>query len=339
MARGSAPRPSRRPRSRGSVPPSMRIGASSQGRNWLSSSAAGRMNRILLRSEPDRDLADDRELAVGGDAVDVLRRDRGVVDHDARGLGAGAARGRTDVVDRRGRHPGQRGDVVEQPEQPGAHGGKASGHDRARASSPAGRTMRAAPAIDRRPRPRPHLDGSRSGRRARRVELDGLLDVPLGVAERVDRRGSARGRPAARRAAARDRRRPAVVTTQRDRGVVVGPAHVAGVLGALDDEAVEQVDDQRGRAHPGEPAADPRHQGQERPGAERADDAGAPRGSAGHGRRRRRARRTASGSRATRSAPACRSRWSATAMARKTTQRGVADPRLAAAARGAPASR
>src|SRR6478752_1456259 len=30
----------------------MRIGARSQGTNWLSSSAAGRMNRILLRSDP-----------------------------------------------------------------------------------------------------------------------------------------------------------------------------------------------------------------------------------------------------------------------------------------------
>jgi len=30
----------------------MRIGVSSQGRNWLSSSAAGRMNSSLLRSEP-----------------------------------------------------------------------------------------------------------------------------------------------------------------------------------------------------------------------------------------------------------------------------------------------
>lgn len=34
------------------VPPSMRSGVSTIGRNWLSSMAAGRMKRSLLRSEP-----------------------------------------------------------------------------------------------------------------------------------------------------------------------------------------------------------------------------------------------------------------------------------------------
>ena len=139
-------------------------------------------------------------------------------------------------------------------------------------------------------------------------EVDRLLHVPLGVAERVDRvrqhpgdRAPGQQQREARGGQGRDQ--------QGDGRVVVGPAHVAGVLGALDEEAVEQVDDQRRGAHAGEPAADPRDHGEERPRAEQADDEQDRRASRGPGRRSRRARRTGSGSRATRSAPACRSRW------------------------------
>ncbi len=67
------------------------------------------------------DAPDDRHLAVGGDAVDVLRGDGRVVDHHAGGLDARATRGRADVVDRRRGQPGQRGDVVEEPEETCAH--------------------------------------------------------------------------------------------------------------------------------------------------------------------------------------------------------------------------
>ena len=56
----------------------------------------------LVAQRPDGDPLDDRHLALGGHAVDVLRRDGGVVDDDARRLGAGPARRGPDVVDRRG---------------------------------------------------------------------------------------------------------------------------------------------------------------------------------------------------------------------------------------------
>ena len=53
--------------------------------------------------------------------MDVLRRHRGVVDDDAGRLGGRAAGGGADVVDRCGREPGQRGNVVEKSEQTRAH--------------------------------------------------------------------------------------------------------------------------------------------------------------------------------------------------------------------------
>ena len=51
--------------------------------------------------------ADDRQLAVGGEADDVARRHRGVVDHDAGGLGAGLRRLAGHVVERGRRDLGE----------------------------------------------------------------------------------------------------------------------------------------------------------------------------------------------------------------------------------------
>ena len=124
----------------------MRIGVSSHGRNWLSSRAAGRMTSSLLRSEPDRDAPDDRQLAVGGEPLHVARRDGGVVDHHAGGLGARPARGGADVVDRGGRELGQRGDVVEQGDESTSHWAFSSG-----SGSGVGATRRVADAAHRNP--------------------------------------------------------------------------------------------------------------------------------------------------------------------------------------------
>ena len=100
----------------------MRIGVSRKSRNSLSSRIAGRMISSLLRSEPERDLADDRQLALGVQPVHVLRRDRGVVDDDAGGLHAGPAGRRPDVVDRGGGGLGQHRDVVQQGYESTRHG-------------------------------------------------------------------------------------------------------------------------------------------------------------------------------------------------------------------------
>ena len=81
----------------------------------------GEDEQQLVAQRPDRDLADDRDLAVGGDAVDVLRCDGGVVDDDAGGLDARPAGGRTDVVHRRRGETGERRDVVEEAEEARAH--------------------------------------------------------------------------------------------------------------------------------------------------------------------------------------------------------------------------
>ena len=81
----------------------------------------GQDEQQLVAQGSDRDPLDDRQLALGGDAVHVLRRHRGVVDDDPGGLGGRAAGGGADVVDRRGREPGQSRNVVEKPEQTCAH--------------------------------------------------------------------------------------------------------------------------------------------------------------------------------------------------------------------------
>ena len=62
----------------------MRIGVSSHGTNWLSTMMTGRMMSSLLRSEPSGDPLDDRQLALGREALHVARGDGGVVDDDAR---------------------------------------------------------------------------------------------------------------------------------------------------------------------------------------------------------------------------------------------------------------
>ncbi len=106
----------------------------------------------LVADRADRDLLHDRQLAVRGDAVDVLRRDRRVVDDHARGLGGRAARGRADVVDRCRRQLRDRRDVVEQAEQTRTHGVTLPAVMATKA-----RRSRAAPhdPDDQAPRPRP----------------------------------------------------------------------------------------------------------------------------------------------------------------------------------------
>ena len=99
----------------------MRIGVSSHGRNWLSSRAAGRMMSSLLRSEPSAMRLMIGSSRSGVEALHVARRHGGVVDDDAGGLGAGAARGGADVVDRGGRQLGERRDVVEQGDESTSH--------------------------------------------------------------------------------------------------------------------------------------------------------------------------------------------------------------------------
>src|SRR5262245_25042829 len=83
--------------------------------------SGGQDEQQLVAQRSDRDPLDDRQLALGGDAVHVLRRHRGVVDDDSGGLGGRASGGGADVVDRCGREPSQSGDVVEKPEQTSAH--------------------------------------------------------------------------------------------------------------------------------------------------------------------------------------------------------------------------
>ena len=79
------------------------------------------MNRILLRSDPRAIFLMIGSSRLRGDPGDVLRRDGGVVDHHAGGLGAGPPGGGADVVDRSGGEPGESGDVVEEGEQAAAH--------------------------------------------------------------------------------------------------------------------------------------------------------------------------------------------------------------------------
>ena len=96
---------------------------SSHGRNSLSSSAAGRMNSSLLRSEPTAILlmiGSSRSAATPWTYCGVT-----AVSSTTTPAAFTLARpgGGTDVVDRGRRQPGQRGDVVEEGEQAAAHGG------------------------------------------------------------------------------------------------------------------------------------------------------------------------------------------------------------------------
>ena len=76
------------------------------------------MNSSLLRSEPEAICLMIGSSRSAAHAVDVPRGDGGVVDDHARGLGAGPAGGRADVVHGGCRQPWQGGDVVERPKRP-----------------------------------------------------------------------------------------------------------------------------------------------------------------------------------------------------------------------------
>ena len=74
----------------------------------------GEQDEQLVLQRPLGDPGDDRKLAIGGETGDVARSHRGIVDHHACRLGAGAAGRGADIVDRRGGELGDDGDVVEQ---------------------------------------------------------------------------------------------------------------------------------------------------------------------------------------------------------------------------------
>ena len=81
----------------------------------------GEQDQQLVADAAERDLADDRQLAVGAEADDIIGGDGGIVDDDPRGLGAGLDGGGADVVERRRRELGERRDVVEQGDESGGH--------------------------------------------------------------------------------------------------------------------------------------------------------------------------------------------------------------------------
>ena len=73
-----------------------------------------KQDQQFVAQRPERDLADDRQFALGGEARDVARSHRGIVDDHAHRLAAGLAGCGGDVVERRGGELGDRGDIVEQ---------------------------------------------------------------------------------------------------------------------------------------------------------------------------------------------------------------------------------
>ena len=83
------------------------------GRKGADQQGPGQENQEFVLQRPDGDLADDGQLTLGREAHRIAGRHRSVVDHDPGGLDAGAAGGGGHVIDRGGRHFGDRGDVVE----------------------------------------------------------------------------------------------------------------------------------------------------------------------------------------------------------------------------------
>ena len=81
----------------------------------------GQEEQQLVLQRADGDAPDDRQLALGGEAGDVARRHRRIVDDDAGRLGARLHRLRRGVIERRRRELGQRHHVVQQGEQATAH--------------------------------------------------------------------------------------------------------------------------------------------------------------------------------------------------------------------------
>ena len=75
----------------------------------------------LVLQRTDGDLANDRQFALCGETCDVARRDRRVVDDDARGLGAGLGRLTRHVIQRGCSHLGQTRKVIEQRDQSNTH--------------------------------------------------------------------------------------------------------------------------------------------------------------------------------------------------------------------------
>ena len=122
VAADPLPAPCARPRRRGSAPPKIRMTGSSHGRNWPSSSAAGRMKSSLLRSEP---IAIFLMIGSSRSAAEPWRY-CGVTAVSSTTTPAALALARPAAAPMsstlRGRQPGQRGDVVEQGEESAGHG-------------------------------------------------------------------------------------------------------------------------------------------------------------------------------------------------------------------------
>jgi hypothetical protein len=92
------------------------------GREGAEQQGARQQDQELVAQGAHRDLPDDRQLAVRGEADGVAGRDGGVVDHHAGGLGARLAGRAGDVVQRGRRQLGDAGDVVEQCGETRGHG-------------------------------------------------------------------------------------------------------------------------------------------------------------------------------------------------------------------------
>ena len=82
----------------------------------------GQQDQELVAQRSHRDLADDRQFALGGEADHIARRDGGIVDDDAGGLRPRLGGLAGDIVKRGCRDLGDRRDVVEQGDQSDAHG-------------------------------------------------------------------------------------------------------------------------------------------------------------------------------------------------------------------------
>ena len=100
----------------------MRIGRQQPGQELAEQQGRREDDEQLVAQRPQRDPLDDRQLAVGREALDVARGDGGVVDDHAGRLGARAAGGGGHVVHRRSRQLRHGHDVVEQGDQSAGHG-------------------------------------------------------------------------------------------------------------------------------------------------------------------------------------------------------------------------